>query len=73
MTLPIRLPALVAVVALLSSRAPVEAHAAPRRADTGPCQIYCDAMYSLCMLFGGGYLCSDMRDGCRFGCNLKVT
>jgi len=67
----IRVTALFAAVALLSTGRTVPVLAAPRDAE-GPCQLYCDAMYALCNLFGGGYLCQDMRDGCRFGCNIKV-
>lgn len=40
--------------------------------DEAPCQVWCDALTALCQLFGGGYLCKDMREGCYFGCKLKV-
>ncbi len=45
----------------------------PESDDRGPCEVYCDALHALCLLFGGGGLCHDMRDGCRFGCTLRVT
>lgn len=41
--------------------------------DGAPCQVWCDALQALCQLFGGGYLCKDMQEGCYFGCKLKVT
>lgn len=40
--------------------------------DEAPCQVWCDALQALCQLFGGGSLCKDMREGCYFGCKLKV-
>ncbi len=69
----IRIAALLASVAFLSTSRPAPAHAAPRDDDNGPCQVYCDGLRAVCVLFKGGYLCDDMRDGCKFGCNLKVT
>jgi hypothetical protein len=41
--------------------------------ESGPCQIYCDAVHALCLMFGGGGYCKDMREGCHFGCNLRIT
>ncbi len=68
-----RLLALAATCAMLLSIPARPALAAPVAADDEtPCQIWCNALQVLCQLFGGGYLCKDMRDGCYFGCKLKV-
>lgn len=69
-----RMTALAAICALLLATPVRPALAAPVNADDdAPCQVWCDALTALCQLFGGGYLCKDMREGCYFGCRLKVT
>ncbi len=52
--------------------APRPAAAQPEPDDSGPCQVFCDALHALCVFLGGGGLCKHMRDGCNFGCSLKV-
>jgi hypothetical protein len=68
----IRLPALALAGALLAMPDPPAA-AQPVEDDEGPCQVYCNALHALCVLFGGGALCKDMRDGCNFGCTIRAT
>lgn len=67
-----RLAALAAAGALLALPSPGVA-AQPVEDDEGPCQVYCNALHALCVLFGGGALCKDMREGCNFGCTIRTT
>ena len=68
-----RMTALAATFALLLATPVRPALAAPVDADDDtPCQVWCDALQVLCQLFGGGSLCKDMREGCYFGCKLKI-
>lgn len=68
-----RMTALAALGALLLAMPARPAAAVPVTIDDeAPCQVWCDALQALCQLFGGGYLCKDMREGCYFGCKLKV-
>lgn len=68
----VRPSALAVTCALLLTMPARPTMAAPVPVDEGPCQVWCDALTALCQLFGGGYLCKDMREGCYFGCRLKV-
>ena len=67
-----RITTLALIGALLVALPPRPAVAQPATEDEAPCQVWCDALQALCQLFGGGYLCKDMRDGCYFGCKLKA-
>lgn len=68
-----RMSALVVTGALLLTLQARPTVAAAVPVDEAPCQVWCEALTALCQLFGGGYLCNDMREGCYFGCRLKVT
>jgi len=67
-----RVTAFVAAAVMLLAMPTRPALALPTDDDEAPCQVWCDALQALCQLFGGGYLCKDMREGCYFGCKLKV-
>jgi hypothetical protein len=68
----IRLAALAAACALFTLPGSARLAAQPAD-DESPCQVYCSALYALCVMLGGGGLCKDMREGCNFGCTIHMT